>query len=105
MNNYVIQTRAAATATATSFLLSSHGLQESVDDVFDAVSPHIRFAYSIGSVPRVAPVTVRQAAERLGDFETAVTQAYRALARRQQSLEPTLAAALAQNAWDLYEEA
>ena len=105
MNNYVIQTRSAATAAATAFILVSHGVQEQVQATSDELSPLIRFNHASGSHPRIVPLTLRQVAERADVFDRAVTEAFQELARRQQSLEPALVRALAKGAWDLYEVA
>jgi thiamine biosynthesis lipoprotein ApbE len=105
MNNYVIQSRVAATATATAFLLVGQGLQDQTAASRNESSPLIRFNFTAGSQPRVVVLTTRQVAERADNFEAAVNGAFQLLASRQHGLEPDLVEALAQSAWDLYEEA
>jgi hypothetical protein len=105
MNNYVVQTRYAATATVAAFMLVGPSMHKDEEIAGQDVTPTIRFNGVIGSMPSVSPLTIRQVTEQADDFGRLVSEVFSRLAIRQNPLEPALARALAQNAWDLYEEA
>jgi len=103
MNNFVIQSRAAATATAAAFCIAGHSVQEQT--VRTDHRPIIKSLHAEGSVPSVVALSVREAAESAESFERVVASTLRELVSKQVSLDPGLARAMAENAWDLYEGA
>ena len=105
MNNFVDQRRSAATATVAAFFFVGQATQAQASTPDREPGPIVRFQYSDGSPGMVSTISASTHAEQSADFAAAVGAAFEALAKRQQRLDPEMARAMTENAWDLYEEA
>jgi hypothetical protein len=106
MNNFVLHNRTAATATVAAMFLAGHATHSQSSDADHNVPRSVvHFNFLQGSPGIVTTMTSGFFSEQQKDFAAAVGAAYQSLAQRQQRLDLGMARALAENAWDLYEEA
>lgn len=107
MNNFVLHGRSAATATAAAFMLAGHAAQAEVARPAKEFHSIIRSLQTEGSL--LGQSTKNAATSNMGDamgqFASAASDAFQALARAQVRLDPIMAKQLAEHAWDLYDEA
>ena len=106
MNNIILRSGTAASATVAAAFFAGHAIQtESADPAKTARSlpPIIRFNQFAGSPLGAIAVSQVSASER--SFEATLVDTCKRIASSQKSLDRDLVSAMVKSAWDMYDDA